>query len=73
MAKKFPFEGTPRDEAEDAKLAKKRGISKAKFETSSDDVKHDKQRSMRGLKCGGVATTSAKKLGRNLARVKNQG
>ena len=73
MAKKFPFEGTPRDEAEDAKLAKKRGISKSRFEASADDKKHDKQRSMRGLKKGGLTTTSVKKLGRNLARVRNQG
>ena len=70
---KLRFEGSARDEEEDAKLAKKRGISKSRFEASADDKKHDKQRSMRGLKKGGLTTTSVKKLGRNLARVRNQG
>jgi hypothetical protein len=34
--------------------------------------KHDTQKSMKGLKKGGVTTAEAKKMGRNLARVANQ-
>ena len=49
------FEGTARDMAEDKKLAKKYGMSKKAYEKSEIDAKHDKQRSMKGLKMGGKA------------------
>lgn len=66
------FEGSAKDVREDKKLAKKRGMSMKEWEASSADVKHDKQRSMKGLKKGGVTTKEMKQMGRNLARVKNQ-
>lgn len=49
------FEGTARDMAEDKKLAKKYGMTKKAYEKSEVDAKHDKQRSMKGLKMGGKA------------------
>lgn len=48
------WEGSKMDEAQDKKLAKKRGISMEKWESSKADVKHDKQQSMKGLKSGGA-------------------
>ena len=48
------FEGSARDEREDSKLAKKHGMSKAAWERSAMDDKHDSQRSMKGLKSGGM-------------------
>lgn len=47
------WEGSKKDEAQDKKLAKKHGMSMAKWEKSSLDKKHDKQESMKGLKSGG--------------------
>ena len=47
------WEGSKKDEAQDKKLAKKHGMSMAKWEKSSMDKKHDKQESMKGLKHGG--------------------
>lgn len=49
------WEGSKKDEAQDAKLAKKHGMSKAEFERSAMDEKHDSQQSMKGLKSGGSA------------------
>ncbi len=66
------FEGSAKDVREDKKLAKKRGMSMKEWEASSADKKHDKQRSMKGLKKGGVTSKEMKKVGRNLARVANQ-
>ena len=66
------FEGSAKDVREDKKLAKKRGMSMKEWESSAADEKHDKQRSMKGLKKGGVTSKEMKKVGRNLARVANQ-
>lgn len=52
MAKRW--EGSARDTAEDKKLAKKHGMSYADWEKSSLDSKHDRQRSMKGLRKGGA-------------------
>jgi len=49
------FEGSPKDEMQDKKLAKKRGMSMKAWEASEADKKHDKQQSMAGLKKGGRA------------------
>lgn len=49
------FEGSAKDEAQDKKLAKKRGMSMEAWEKSSMDKKHDSQQSMKGLKKGGRA------------------
>lgn len=49
------FEGSAADMAQDKKLAKKYGMSMEDYEKSSVDAKHDKQRSMKGLKMGGKA------------------
>ena len=66
------FEGSPKDVREDKKLAKKHKMSYSEWEKSPLDAKHDKQKSMKGLKKGGVTSASMKKLGRNLARAQNQ-
>jgi len=66
------FEGSAKDVREDKKLAKKRGMSMKEWESSAADEKHDKQRSMKGLKKGGVTSKAMKSMGRNLARVANQ-
>ena len=66
------FEGSAKDVREDKKLAKKRGMSMKEWESSAADVKHDTQRSMKGLKKGGVTSMEMKKVGRNLARAANQ-
>ena len=54
------WEGSPKDEAEDRKLAKKHGMSMKEWESSKMDEKHDKQHSMKGLKSGGAAVQMAK-------------
>ena len=73
------WEGSAKDKAQDKKLAKKHGMSFDKWEKSKMDVKHDKQKSMKGLKTGGscyakggVTNDSLKSMGRNLARAANQ-
>ncbi len=53
------FEGSAKDMAQDKKLAKKYGMSMGDYEKSSVDAKHDKQRSMKGLKMGGKAKMAA--------------
>jgi len=47
-------------------------MSMSDWEKSTKDAKHDKQKSMKGLKKGGITSMDAKKMGRNLARVANQ-
>jgi hypothetical protein len=47
------FEGSKKDMAQDAKLAKKYKMSPKEYEKSAVDAKHDKQKSMAGLKHGG--------------------
>lgn len=49
------WEGSKKDVAQDTKLAKKRGMTKAEWESSSDDEKHDTQKSAVGLRGGGIA------------------
>jgi len=66
------WEGSAKDVSQDKKLAKKHKMSFSDWEKSPMDKKHDKQKSMKGLKKGGVTTVAAKKMGRNLARVANQ-
>lgn len=66
------WEGSAKDVREDKKLAKKHNMSYDDWEKSSMDKKHDKQKSMKGLKKGGVTTGEMKKMGRNLARAANQ-
>lgn len=66
------WEGSAKDVREDKKLAKKHNMAYNDWEKSSMDKKHDKQKSMKGLKKGGVATGEMKKMGRNLARAANQ-
>ena len=53
------WEGSPKDEAQDRKLAKKHNMSMAKWEASSLDKKHDRQHSMKGLRKGGSASSRA--------------
>jgi hypothetical protein len=52
---KVAFEGSAKDEMQDAKLAKKYGMKMAAWEKSKMDKKHDEQGSMEGLKKGGRA------------------
>lgn len=66
------WEGSKEDVRQDKKLAKKHKMTFSDWEKSSMDKKHDKQKSMKGLKKGGVTTMDMKKMGRNLARVANQ-
>jgi hypothetical protein len=70
MASKW--EGSAKDVREDKALAKKHKMSYSDWEKSSMDKKHDKQKSMKGLKKGGVTSAEMKAKGRNLARVANQ-
>ena len=49
------WEGSKKDVSQDKKLAKKRGMSMKEWETSEADTKHDTQKSMKGLKGGGIA------------------
>lgn len=58
------WEGSAEDEAQDKKLAKKHGMTFAKWEKSKMDVKHDKQQSMRGLKKGGGVESKGKTKGK---------
>jgi len=53
------FEGSFMDMVQDKKLAKKHGMSLKDYEKSSVDAKHDEQRSMKGLKKGGMAKKMA--------------
>lgn len=66
------FEKSAKDIKEDKILAKKNKMSFSDWEKSPGDTKHDKQKSMKGLKKGGITSADAKKMGRNLARVANQ-
>jgi len=66
------WEGSAEDVKQDKVLAKKRRMSMKDWEASDADRKHDKQKSMKGLKKGGVTSLEMKKYGRNLARAKNQ-
>ena len=76
------WEGSAKDKAQDMKLAKKHKMSFNDWEKSDMDKKHDKQQSMKGLKKGGgvkkmakggVTTDAMKAVGRNMARINNQG
>lgn len=49
------WEGSAMDEAQDKKLAKKHHMSMKTWEKSPMDTKHDRQKSMKGLKRGGKA------------------
>lgn len=49
------WEGSKEDEREDKKLAKKHHMTREAFEKSELDEKHDKHKSMEGLKKGGKA------------------
>ena len=51
----MPFEGSAKDEMQDKKLSKKYGMSMKAWEGSKMDAKHDRQKSMKGLKRGGKA------------------
>lgn len=53
--KAMSWEGSKADEAQDKKLAKKYGMSMKQWEASDKDAKHDRQKSMKGLKKGGKA------------------
>ena len=66
------FEGSKKDVKEDKIMAKKKGLSMKSWEKSPGDAKHDAQKSMKGLKKGGVSGKSMKAVGRNMARAKNQ-
>lgn len=57
------WEGSAADEAQDKKLAKKHGMSMSNWEKSAMDKKHDKQKSMTGLKKGGGVETKGKTKG----------
>ena len=72
MAKSKEWEGSAEDVAQDKKLAKKHGMSYEKWERSKMDEKHDKQKSMKGLRAGGKTNTDMKKYGRGIAKVMNQ-
>lgn len=50
---KGKWEGSKKDESQDKKLAAKRGMSMKQWESSAADKKHDRQKSMKGLKSGG--------------------
>jgi hypothetical protein len=57
------WEGSKKDEAQDKKLAKKYGMSMSKWEKSSLDAKHDRQRSTKGLSGGGGIESRGKTRG----------
>ena len=69
---KGEWEGSAKDVREDKRLAKKHKMSYSEWERSDMDKKHDRQKSTKGLKKGGVTTGEMKAKGRNLARVANQ-
>jgi len=50
---KVKFEGSAKDQAQDKKLAAKRGMTMKQWEASKADDKHDLQKSMKGLAKGG--------------------
>ena len=50
---KVKFESSAKDQAQDKKLAAKRGMTMKQWEASKADDKHDSQKSMKGLKSGG--------------------
>ena len=66
------WEGSAKDVAQDAKLAKKNKMSMKDWEASPMDVKHDKQKSTKGLKKGGPTSMDRKKFGKNMSRAMNQ-
>lgn len=66
------WEGSAKDVSEDKKLAKKHNMSYSAWEKSDMDKKHDKQKSMKGLKKGGPTSLDRKKYGKNLSRAMNQ-
>jgi hypothetical protein len=72
MAKMKSWEGSAEDVRQDKKLAKKHKMSYSEWERSDMDKKHDKQRSMKGLRAGGKTNADMKKVGRNMAKVLNQ-
>lgn len=49
------FEGSAKDKMQDKKLAKKHGMSMKDYEKSAIDKKHDRQKSMKGIRMGGKA------------------
>lgn len=55
---KVKFEGSAKDQAQDKKLAAKRGMTMKQWEASKADDKHDSQKSMKGLKSGGYVQRS---------------
>ena len=69
---KDTWEGSAKDVKQDKKLAKKKGMTMKAWESSPADKKHDKQKSMAGLKKGGPTSAMMKKMGRNVARAANQ-
>lgn len=66
------WEGSKRDVREDKRLAKKHGMGYEEWERSAMDKKHDKQKSMKGLKKGGPTSMDRMKFGKNMSRIKNQ-
>jgi len=60
---KKKFEGSKKDKSEDAKLAKKYDMSLKGWESSKKDVKHDKQKSMKGFAEGGSVMVRGKSIG----------
>lgn len=66
------WEDSKEDLGQDKKLAKKHNMSFDKWEKSAMDTKHDKQKSMKGLKHGGPTTMDRKKFGRGVSKVNNQ-
>jgi len=50
------WEGSKKDNSQDKKLAKKRGMTMKEWEASDADKKHDMQKSAKGLRGGGMAT-----------------
>lgn len=57
------FEGSKKDVREDKKLAKKHGMTMKEWERSKMDEKHDRQRSMKGLKSGGECVSDGELQG----------
>lgn len=69
---KGDWEGSAKDVAQDKKLAKKHKMPFSDWEKSPMDKKHDKQKSMKGLKAGGPTSMDRKKFGKNMSRAMNQ-
>lgn len=55
------WENSPADIRQDKRLAKARGLTKSQWESSAEDIKHDTQRSPKGLKKGGMAEWESSK------------